>query len=617
MTSDAPAETAAPDPGAVSYAILDQAAWSRFAGADSVEAFVGAWLALLCRGLSGARAAVVVLGDPDTGPFVPAGAWPVEEAADAPLMDVAEQALGRRQPVMRQAEQAFVGLPLLLDGHLYGAVAVRLSPDGLPPGKAVRHLRWGAGWIEVLLRRDLARSQEALQTRTAAALAMLATVLEQREFGAAANALVIELARSLDCDPVSLGMRRGRRLRVVALSHAAGFGRRTSVLRDIRAAMHEAIDQQAVILWPAAPDWDYRVTLAHQELVDTHKAKSALTVPIQHDGEIIGALTLERAREPGFDAAAVELVDAIATMVGPVLEEKRRNDRLLVVKIADALAVQATRLLGPRYFGRKLATLAFIALVWALSTATTTFSVTAPAELQGTIQRTVVSPFNGYLAAESVQAGDLVEAGQVLARLDDQDLRLERLRQVTSRSQRQAEYDQALAGHDRAGANIIETQIRQIDSQIALVDEQIARTRIRAPFTGMVVSGDLSQSIGATVERGQELFRIAPLDGYRVILEVDETDLAAIEPGQEGTLRVAPLPDLPLPYRIDRIRPVSDQKDGRNFFRVDARLLSEDPRLRPSMKGVTRTDIDRRLLVEVWTRPFLDWLRMAVWRWEP
>lgn len=621
MTTDNPADPSAKaDPGSaqVSYAIFDQALWNRFSEAASIEEFLEAWLALLCRNLTGATAAVVLLGDPDTGPFAPVAHWPEARAVQQATIAATEQALGRRQPVLtKQDSENLIALPFLLDGRLYGAVTVAVAADGIPPGDAIRHLRWGAGWIEVLLRRDQGRSFEALQGRTATALGMLATVLEQKRFQGAANALVTEIAQELGCDMVSLGFRSRGSVKVTAVSHAAGFGKRMSLLRDIRAAMDEALDQEAVVLVPASAGWDYRVGRAHEELIRSHGADYALTVPIQHDGTLIGALTLEKSGAEGFDEDTVELVDAIATVVGPVLEEKRRNDRMVIFKLFEALANQLKRLLGPSHFGRKLATVIFLGLAWYLGTAKTTFTVVAPAELQGAIQRTVVAPFNGYLADEKVQAGAVVQKGDVLARLDDQDLKLERLRLTTTRGQRQAEYAQALAKSDRAQAGIIDSQISQIDSQIALLDEQLARTTIRAPFAGVVVSGDLSQSIGATVERGQELFKIAPLDAWRVVLQVDERDLAQIHPGQIGQLRVAPLPDMPLRYTIERITPISDQREGRNFFRVDAALDTTDPRLRPNMEGIARTEVDTRLLIAVWTRPLRTWAELALWRWWP
>ena len=45
---------------------------------------------------------------------------------------------------------------------------------------------------------------------------------------------------------------------------------------------------------------------------------------------------------------------------------------------------------------------------------------------------------------------------------------------------------------------------------------------------GLVVSGDLSQSVGAAVQRVQLLFEIAPLNAYRVMLNVDESQIGEI-----------------------------------------------------------------------------------------
>src|SRR5690606_3824216 len=123
--------------------------------------------------------------------------------------------------------------------------------------------------------------------------------------------------------------------------------------------------------------------------------------------------------------------------------------------------------------------------------------------------------FDGYLATQSARAGETVSEGQVLATLDDRDLSLERLRWSTTHRQRLAEYDRALAERERAEANIIKAQIDQAVAQIELLDEQLARTRIVAPFDGILVSGDLSQAVGSAVERGQELFKITPLESYR------------------------------------------------------------------------------------------------------
>ena len=164
---------------------------------------------------------------------------------------------------------------------------------------------------------------------------------------------------------------------------------------------------------------------------------------------------------------------------------------------------------------------------------------------------------------------------------------------------------------------MVRAQIDQADAQIRLLDEQIARTKLKAPFDGLIVSGDLSQSVGGSVNRGQVLFEIAPLDGYRVILQVDERQVADLVPGQQGELLVAALPDEPFTLTVDKITPVAEARNGRNLFKVEGRLDRISPRLRPGMEGVAKVEIDERRLIAIWTRPLRDWARLWFWQWMP
>jgi multidrug resistance efflux pump len=607
-----------PISGTAGYAVLDQVLWNQLRQAASAEVFAAAWLALQCRLIEGAIGGVVVLGAPDVGPFAPAAVWPDDSITRPELMNAAEQAMKQRQGVAATgASGRCFAVPLLLDEQLHGVCALVVSNAAVPAPLVMRQLQWGSAWIELLLRREHSISNAEQSERSSVAFDLLATVLEHPRLEEAATAFLTEFALKLQCDPVSLGFVHRRRCRVFSISHSAGFGNRVDLIRDIGAAMDEAVDQRAIVLYPPHEEWEYRVTRAHAELATAHKTGAILTIPLQANGNIIGAVTLERLHGRGFDEATVELCDGVVAVIGPVLAEKRANDRLLITKAAESIAVQTKRLLGPSYFGRKLAILASLALVGFFSIAEGDYTVTSPAVVEGRIQRTLVVPFNSYVGGEYVRAGATVQKGQLLATLDDQDLTLERLRWSTTRRQRLTEYDRALAKGERAEANIARSQVDQAEAQLALLDEQLARTKITAPFDGVVVSGDLSQKIGAAVERGQELFKIAPLNAYRVILEVHESDIRNVHEGQEGALVLASLPDVPLRYHIERITPTAEQAEGRNFFRAEALVTGANERLRPSMAGIAKTDIDRRLLIQIWTEKLTDWIRLAIWRWIP
>ncbi|MDV7141581.1 efflux RND transporter periplasmic adaptor subunit [Tropicimonas sp. TH_r6] len=604
----------------ISYSMLDQSLWTRFQQAESTDDFLESWFALLMRQQPAGSQGVLLVGDaPDIGPFAPVSAWPARQPPSQAMLDAGEQALGRRSGVVvgEGDDGRILAWPLVVFEQLFGAVAVAVGDSAAPTAELFRRLQWGAAWVELLLRREQETQDGELRERVSAAFDMLATVLEHPDFDDACNALVTDLARRLDCETVSIGFLHRGGMRVKAVSSASTFGRRTDLIRDIALAMDEAADQRAVVLWPAPEDWEFRVTRAHDELARSHGVGAVLTIPLQARDAFVGALCFERPRGDGFTAADVEMCDAVACVAGPVLDEKRSNDRLLPVKIAQSAGRFLRQLFGPSHFGAKMATLALAGLIAFFSYAKTDYVVSSPARLEGTVQRSVVAPFNGYLAAQKVRAGDLVEEEEIVAVLDEKDLSLERLRLVTERQQRTSELDRAIADRDRAQANIIRAQLDQNDAQLSLVDEQLARTLIRAPFAGYVVEGDLSQRVGASIERGETLFMVAPLASFRVVLEIGERDIPDVTPGQEGTLRVSAFPEAPLGYRVVRVTPLAQQADGRNFFRVEAELLGGSDKLRPGMEGVARTEIGERLLIASLTDDLVDWMRLALWKWAP
>jgi len=609
----------------VSY--LDKTLWNKLAAAASPAELAGYWLELQCWMIEGVARAALFLPSEDTGAITPAAFWP-GRGGDGPtsLLATAKRAIteqkgvvsGHRSDGPRVGQLCCTAYPFVIDGVPRGAVAVEISDRGKEELRVVmRQLQWGAAWIELALRRSHNLEADHTLLKSGTALDLIGLLLEEPGYAAACKAAVTELATAVDCDLVALGFSSTRRVKVAALSHSAEFGRQMNLVRSVAAAMEEAVDQESAVVFPAGEGADYRVTLDHEELSRLLEGASILTIPLLCENKPIGALMFERAHGRAFDQDTVDLCDAVAAVAGPILEQKRRDDRLILFKVWDSLATQVKRLFGAEFLGRKIAFGATVLLVAIFSFLEDTYRVAAPAKIEGHVQRVIVAPFDGYIATQAARAGDRVRQGAVLATLDNRDLILEHVRWTTTRSQRLAEYDQMVAAHDRPGINIVKAQIEQADAHIALLAEQLKRTELVAAFDGLVVSGDLSQSIGAAVSRGEELFEIAPLDSYRVTLEVDETQVLQIEPGQTGRLKVAALLDETLPYTITQVTPITESRDGRNFFRVEAELTDSNARLRPGMEGIAKTDAGTRLVIRNWTEDLLNWLRLKLWAWWP
>ena len=98
--------------------------WAELTHAAAPETYFAAWLSYQCESTPGALSAALVLGPPDVGPFAPMVFWPDRQGGAPRLVEVAEQALAERRPVVVElADLTSLGLalPLEIDGHLHGA----------------------------------------------------------------------------------------------------------------------------------------------------------------------------------------------------------------------------------------------------------------------------------------------------------------------------------------------------------------------------------------------------------------------------------------------------------------------------------------------------------------
>ena len=257
-----------------------------------------------------------------------------------------------------------------------------------------------------------------------ALLRLQAATLAHVGFDAAAVAFCSELADLTEASRVSIGMIEKRHSELLAVSRGEPENLDPTQRKQILAAMDEAYDQGSTIFAPSGKG-DRRINRCAESLRLEHRG-TVITVPIAIHQEIIGAVTLELPQVLSVIDPILTLVEDAAALFGPVLHVLRQNERSPWQRGRDYLKKLSKtwpRLIrGPwRWLGAALAiTLA------ALATVPASYSVSAPARVEGSIQRVLAAPANGFLKSNLVRPGDSVRQGQVLAELLDRDLQLDR-----------------------------------------------------------------------------------------------------------------------------------------------------------------------------------------------
>jgi RND family efflux transporter MFP subunit len=600
----------------------ESALWAVLAGASGAEEFCQSWLAIQCRFIPGVVGGVVLLQAGADGRYMPVAVWPDVRKDMSYLTQAAQRSLMERrglvQPPSAEGGGYHVAYPVEVMGTLHGVVVIDVAARPESELQAVlRQLHWGAASLELLFYRGAVAKEIESRNRLQTVLELVASAAGQERYTASAMALVTELATRLECDRVSLGFVQAGQIKIDAFSHSAQFKERTNLVRAVATAMDEAVDQGAPITWPPAQGALPVVARAHEALSRAQGGSTVCTVPMQVGNAYVGAITLERPAGKPFDDTTLELLEALTGLAAPMLDTHRREDQWFGKRVLIWWKDKLRQLFGPRHAGLKFGVLAALLLVAFMTLAKGPFRVSAGTTLEPLIQQAAAAPFNGYVREAPVRAGDLVKAGTVLARLDDRELKLERLKWIGQEEELGKQLRQAMADRNAAQVQIVAAQLDQARAQVARVEDQLSRTTVSAPFDGVVVSGDLSQQLGAPVERGTVLFEVAPLESFRLVVKVDERDVAFVREGQRGSLLMSAFPDDTIGFTVQKVTPVSTPRDGRNFFRVEAQLDSTDPRMRPGMEGVGKVDVDERRYIWIWTRSVVDSLRLMLWQWMP
>lgn len=603
---------------------LDEAtelpAWDSFVSAKNAEARCHAWLALVCARISGARAAAVLIKDLDDQTYIPMAVWPKASAGMGRLGGVVESVLRERRGTIKTITEPLsathIAYPLVLGDEISGVVALEAVCTAAEAGEIFREIHWASGWLANLLAgRELDDAIRAKE-RLGSVLATTAVALRHGKLQQALFEVASSLRQQFACARVAIGLAEQATVKLAALSEAASFEKHSSLVKAYQSAMDEAYDEGGPVHSPDSGDGKVRLSPRHEAMRQISGAGTALSFPLILNARCIGVVTLEREALP-FSPNDLIWLDAFSALAGPIIEQRRIAEYGALRRVLRDFSDILGKIFGPRHLTWKAVTASVFVLTLLLVVLPIEYRVSAKTVIEGEVQRVAAAPFDGFVGAAYVRAGDTVKADQPLVQLDDRDLRIEEARWSSERDQYENRLREAMANHDLTAVQVVGAQLRQASAQLAMVNEKITRARLLAPFDGIVVSGDLNQQIGAPVETGKKLFEIAPLNSYRIILQVDEREIRHVQMDQAGRLVMTGIAGEPMDFKVAKVTPVATAQEGKNFFRVEAVLADPSPRLRPGMEGVGKIEVGSHSLWWVLTHGFTDWLILSLWTWMP
>lgn len=217
------------------------------------------------------------------------------------------------------------------------------------------------------------------------------------------------------------------------------------------------------------------------------------------------------------------------------------------------------------------------------------------ATLDAEQEATVVSKVRGIVNEIYVEEGDEVQAGQVIAKIEDDQYRIEaaRAKATLDRLQNEFRRNKELFEKDLIAAETFQNSQFEYESQKAaydLAELNLAYTSIKSPISGVISERFVKR--GNMIGSDQQVYRVTDFSPLQAILYVPEHEMSKIRKGQRAELQVDAMPGQIFEGRVERISPVVDSQSG--TFKVTVFVEETKDMLRPGMFGRVKIVYDTR-----------------------
>jgi membrane fusion protein (multidrug efflux system) len=221
-------------------------------------------------------------------------------------------------------------------------------------------------------------------------------------------------------------------------------------------------------------------------------------------------------------------------------------------------------------------------------------------EAVGTVEAaeaiTVVSEIDAAVVSLPFREGQPIARGGLIARLDDDQLRAEVDRTSAVRDQAKATYERVKEVVDQGAGSAQDLDdaaagLKVAEANLGLARTRLSKTRITAPFSGMV--GSKRVSPGAYLRAGTAITDLAQIQNLKVTFSVPERYLGKLQRGSAVSVSTTAFPGYALTGKIDVIDPVLDP--GTRSAQVIARVPNPGNRFRPGMSANVSAVLSERM----------------------
>ncbi len=164
-----------------------------------------------------------------------------------------------------------------------------------------------------------------------------------------------------------------------------------------------------------------------------------------------------------------------------------------------------------------------------------------------------------------------------------------------------AQLDRVLNGPSAEELAVAEAAVEQARAALEAAQRNLEKTILRAPFDGVVAA--VNVVVGEMAPTGLPAVSLVDLSGFRITVNVDEMDVARLQPGLLAEITLDAVPDRTLTGKVERIGPAATLVEGAVAYPVIIILDPTDAPIRAGMSANVLIQVEElkdQLLIPNW-----------------
>jgi len=373
--------------------------------------------------------------------------------------------------------------------------------------------------------------------------------------------------------------------------------------------------------WAMSPDGDV-ANLTH--FMEEHSYGGFYALPLNDDQGCVGVLALLSEQPDFLTPANLEILSILASQTTVAVRNARLYQEVPLASFLRPI-LESKHKLEEVTYGRwvqvawKAAIVAGLLIIVPWRFRIQTNATVVPAE-----RRVVSAVTSGVIRSIPVREGQRVQAGDVVAALEDADYRVQLQAALTNWGLSRRQLEDAEARHDWATASQAQLSMGLHKAEVDLYREKVDKAQLRSPIAGVVVTPKIEEKAGQFLKVGDAFCEVVDEDRMAVDMNVPETEVKWVHPNSVVALKLNALPTRTLVGTVERVSPQTISAENEQFFVTRAVFPNPQRAARPGMAGQAKITAAGGWFQSGWypvgfvlLRAPVSWAWRTVWSWIP